>query len=237
MQEFQDIDGVLFDLDGTLISGGKVLPWAHDLIEASRGNFAIVTNDAEHTTVEIASIMNAIGIAVPEDRIVAAGMEAIRRVAEEMPGARSAIFASASLREYASSLGLHVSDDRPDIVIIGRDRNFSYETIRKAANGVLAGAKLVVCNPDRTHPGQNGQIVPETGALVAAIIACTGPTDYRVIGKPEPELFVAGMKRVGSEPSRTLMVGDNPDTDGRGARLIGMQFLKIGPRAAVHSEY
>ncbi len=228
MQEFQDIDGVLFDLDGTLISGGKLLPGAHDLIEASGGNFAIVTNDAEHTAVEIASIMNAIGIAVAEDRIVAAGMEAIRTVAGERPGARAAIFASTSLRDYAVSLGLHLSTDRPDFVLIGRDRTFSYEAIRLAANAVLSGAELIVCNPDRTHPGQGGQVVPETGALVAAVLACTGTVPYRVIGKPEPGIFLAGLKLLGSKSSRTLMVGDNPETDGKGAERIGMQFLRVG---------
>lgn len=228
MDDFLNVDGVLFDLDGTLISGGQALPWAHDLIDASRGNFAIVTNDAEHTAFEIAILMDQLGFAVAEERIVTAGMAAIRMVAEKMPGAQIAMAASESLQEYARSLGLNISRERPDVVLIGRDRTFSYDTIQSAANSVLAGAQLVVCNPDRTHPGRGGSIVPETGALVAAILACTGPVPHQIVGKPEPGIFLAGAQVLGTSPNRTLMVGDNPETDGKGAMRAGMTFLKIG---------
>jgi ribonucleotide monophosphatase NagD (HAD superfamily) len=66
--------------------------------------------------------------------------------------------------------------DRPD-------RAFSYDTIRITANAVLAGAALVICNPDRMPPGPGSSVVPETGALAAAIVAYTGPIPYRVVGK------------------------------------------------------
>lgn len=228
MHEFKDVDGVLFDLDGTLISGNHALPWARDLIDASRGHFAIVTNDAEHTASEIAILMGGFGFVVAEERIVTAGMAAIRLVAEEMPGAKLFIAASASLQAYARTLGLYLCQERPDVVLIGRDRKFSYDTIRSAANFVLAGAKLVICNPDLTHPGREGSIVPETGALAASILACTGPVPHQIVGKPEPGIFLAGMKLLGTSPDRTLMVGDNPETDGKGAISVGMNFLKVG---------
>lgn len=228
MHEFHGIDATLFDLDGTLVSGGIALPWAHQLIEASKGHFAIVTNDAEHTSAEIECLMQTIGLPIKQERIVTAGMEAIRRVAEDMPGAKIAMATSRSLQAYARTCGLYVTDAGPDVVLIGRDRQFSYDTIRFSANAVLAGAKLVVCNPDRTHPGPNGTIVPETGALAASILACTGPVEHRVIGKPQPEIFLAGLKLVDSAPSRTLMVGDNPETDGKGAERAGLRFLKVG---------
>lgn len=228
MHEFHDIDGTLFDLDGTLISGGTALPWAHKLIDASNGRFAIVTNDAEHTTEEIVSLMQNTGLSVPKEMIVAAGVEAVRQVAEEMPGAKISMATSRSLRSYAKMLGLHLTNIRPDVVLIGRDRQFSYDTICSAANAVLSGAELIVCNPDWTHPGPNGTVVPETGALAASILACTGPVRHRVIGKPEPGVFLAGMRLLGSTPERTLMIGDNPETDGKGAAGVNMNFWRVG---------
>ncbi|WP_296105425.1 HAD-IIA family hydrolase [uncultured Agrobacterium sp.] len=228
MHEFHDADGVLFDLDGTLVSGGKVLPWAHGLIEQSRGRFAIVTNDAEHTAVQIAALLQSLGIPVSQDRIVAAGMEALRQVSVDMPGARLLIAASRSLQDYATDLGLEVTDVEPDVVLIGRDRAFSYDKIRTLSNAVLAGAQLVVCNPDKTHPAADGSVVPETGALAASVLACTGPVPHHVIGKPQPGLFLSGMALIGSTPTRTLMVGDNPETDGKGAAGVGIRFVRVG---------
>ncbi|OJH51641.1 hypothetical protein ATN81_27790 [Agrobacterium pusense] len=237
MHEFPDSDGILFDLDGTLISGGKVLPWAHALIEKSRGKFAIVTNDAEHTATEIAALLQNLGIPVSAHRIVAAGMEAIRQIATDMPSARISMAASDSLQEYAIRLGLDVLDLKPDVVLIGRDRAFSYDKIRTLSNAVLAGARLVICNPDRSHPAADGSIVPETGALAASVLACTGPVPHDIIGKPQPGLFLTGMNLIGSTPARTFMIGDNPETDGKGAAGIGIRFIHVGFKLCENDQF
>ncbi|MDO1585515.1 HAD-IIA family hydrolase [Rhizobium oryzicola] len=236
MHDFETTDGVLFDLDGTLISGGRVLPWTDRLIKASRGQFAIVTNDAEHTTSEIAALMGRIGFPVDEGRIVTAGMEAIRLVAAEKPQARILMVASDALKAYARTLGLYCCADRSDVVLIGRDRAFSYDKIAAAANAVLSGAQLVICNPDRTHPGPGGAIVPESGALAASILACTGPVPHRIVGKPEPAIFKAGMAILGTAANRTLMVGDNPETDGKGAIGVGIRFLDVASTLAMDTQ-
>lgn len=42
------------------------------------------------------------------------------------------------------------------------------------------------------------------------------------VGKPDPELFRAACEGIGADPRRTLMVGDNPASDG-GASAIGIR--------------
>lgn len=48
--------------------------------------------------------------------------------------------------------------------------------------------------------------------------------------KPDARLFHHALAGVGTEPSRTLMVGDRPETDG-GAARIGMPVLLVPPNA------
>lgn len=45
--------------------------------------------------------------------------------------------------------------------------------------------------------------------------------------KPCKESFEKALAAVGAESSTTLMVGDRDDTDGEGARSVGMQFIRI----------
>jgi HAD superfamily hydrolase (TIGR01450 family) len=221
--------GVLVDLDGTLLTGGALVGGARELLASVAGRFAIVSNNAEHTPDELAEVLARLGLDVPARRIVLAGTLALELVARDRPGARVMLLGSPSLHAFAAALGLAVDDRQPDVVVVGRDRRFSYERLCLAANAVRAGAALVVANPDLTHPGTAGSIVPETGAILAAILACTGPTAHRIVGKPEHTLFLAGLEQLGCAPHEAVMIGDNVETDGRGAERLGMHFIRVQP--------
>jgi ribonucleotide monophosphatase NagD (HAD superfamily) len=132
---------------------------------------------------------------------------------------------SRSLMSYARYLGLRLTTQEPDIVLLARDRRFNYAKLMGAANAIRGGAELVVANPDLTHPGIAGRIVPETGSLLQAILACTGPLPYRVIGKPEAELFRRALARCGA--TSAIVIGDNPATDGAGADRLGLPFFPV----------
>lgn len=203
------------------------LPRARALLEAVKDRFVLLSNDAEHTPIELAANLSRIGLAVSAKRVVLAGTAALDQIAQRRPHARVLVVSTQSLRNYARDIGLVPVERTPDVVMLGRDRDFSYERLENAANAVRAGAELVVANPDLVHPGLEGSIVPETGALLAALLACTGRVPYRVVGKPEPALFLAALDVLKVTAQDAVMVGDNPMTDGAGAARIGLGFLEI----------
>lgn len=238
MHAADDICGWLIDLDGTLMCGGRAMPGAHAFLEACAGRFVVVSNDAEHTPAELASGLRRIGLDIPAERIVLAGAVALDEIAERRPGARVLMLAGDALMRHAGERCLVPVRTRPDVVFLGRDRRFSHKRLALAANAVRAGAELVVANPDLVHPGPDGTVVPETGALLAALLACTGPVNYRLIGKPEPALFAAGLALLGLPKRSVAMLGDNPRTDGEGARRFGLRYVEIadGMFPRVHDE-
>ena len=124
---------------------------------------------------------------------------------------------------------MQIEEARPDVVLIARDRRFSYAKLAAAARAVGEGARLYVACPDKSHPGPNGHPVPEAGALAAAVLACTGPVPHVVMGKPEPQMFRVACDRLAIEPGDGIMIGDNPQTDGVGARAIGLAFWQVMP--------
>lgn len=227
MESLQEVRGCLVDLDGTLIRGGQALPGARAFLERLEGRFVIVSNDAEHTPLELSRGLKRMGLPGGQRRLVLAGTTALDEIARLQPRARVLMMASKSLMAHARDLGLMPVQARPDIVFLGRDRHFSYERLMLAANAVRGGAELVAANPDLVHPGENGAVVPETGALLAALLACTGQVAHRIIGKPEPALFEAGLRLLGLPKRAVLMVGDNPATDGAGARRFGLRYAEV----------
>jgi ribonucleotide monophosphatase NagD (HAD superfamily) len=163
----------------------------------------------------------------PSGRIVLAGAETLRLLAQEKPGVRVMLLGSPALEQLAIAAGLTLTTERPGMVVLARDERFSYDRVALAANALRGGAQLVAANADLTHPGAAGTIVPETGALLAAVRACCPDAACRVIGKPEPYLFVEALSILGTHPERTLVVGDNPSTDGLGAKRMGMPYLRV----------
>ena len=94
------------------------------------------------------------------------------------------------------------------------------QAFARALRQLQAGARLVVANPDTCHPSAEGDAVPETGALLAAIHAVLPDHPFESLGKPAPTLFDIALARAGLRASEAVMIGDNDATDGHGARAL-----------------
>jgi len=229
LENVQSARGYLIDLDGTLMSGRHLLPGARELLMRLAGRFAIVSNDSEHTPQQLVSRFAELGVALDRSQVILAGTCALDTIARDMPRARVMVLGSTPLRAYARKLKLDVDDPYCDVVLVARDRRFTYGKLAAAAEAVTGGARLYVACPDTSHPGPGGQPVPEAGALAAALVACTGIPPHEVIGKPEPAMFRLGCERLGIEPGEGVMIGDNPLTDGAGAKAMGLAFWQVVP--------
>lgn len=218
---------LLVDLDGTLRLGGRWCLGAERLLERGGERIVVLSNDSEHLPEELSARFTGWGRPLAPERFVLAGATAMEVLAAEMAGRETRVLwlGSPALAGYGARLGLTFVEEDPDIVLVGRDRSLTFDRLERAVTAVTSGARLVACNGDLTHPGADGRRVPETGMIVAAIRAGAGDAPCRCIGKPEPLLFDMALRRLGASASDALMVGDNPATDGAGARRAGIRFL------------
>lgn len=230
------LPGVLFDWDGCLAIGGRITAAARLLLQRCAPFAAIVSNNSTHDRGTFAAMLRRVGVALPPERIVLAGMETLRHAAidRDVP---TLLVGSMAMRHAATAMGLNLVDHAPRRVLLLRDTGFHYARLRRIVDAIGDGAELIVANRDRTHPGPGGRIVPETGALLAAILACVGDDAITAeIGKPGPLLYRRACAVLGIAVEDAVMIGDNPDTDIRGARLLGMGSILVGARGAVSIE-
>jgi HAD superfamily hydrolase (TIGR01450 family) len=221
-------EGFAIDLDGTLVCDGAVIEGAERLLETTAGRFVIVSNNSSDTASSLSRKLAGLGLAVAPELLVLAGETTLKRVAAQWPGAKVMLLAAPALQRFARRLGLRHALERPDLVVLARDLRFTYRKLAGAANALRAGAQLIVTNPDHWHPGQADMVVPETGALMKALVAASGVAPVEIVGKPEPGLLREALHRIGTPPERTLVIGDNPLTDGVGAARLGMPYLLLG---------
>jgi HAD superfamily hydrolase (TIGR01450 family) len=98
---------------------------------------------------------------------------------------------------------------RAEVVVVGGTEELIYDDLRYAALAVRRGADFLATARDPTYPQPDG-LWPGTGAIVAAIEVASGRR-AEIVGKPEPQLFLTALDRLGA--GRTLVVGDRLDTD------------------------
>lgn len=218
----------LIDLDGTLIQGNTTALGAAALLAAVEGRYMVVSNNSTDTALTLSRRLKRMGLTVPPKRLVLAGEVTINWLHATYPGARVYLAASAALRRHAFRLGCHLVEHDPDIVLLALDKRFDYRRLQQIANLIRDGAKLIATNSDRAHPGAGGRLVPETGALLASVVACSGVQPEHIVGKPAEGLFREALRRLRSTAAQTVMIGDNPDTDAAGAIAAGMSCLLVG---------
>lgn len=222
----ESASGVLIDWDGCVALGDTILPAAARFLKENIHNSVIVSNNSTHLPEDIAHRLAKAGVSFPMDRIVLAGVETLHH-ATRLRLKRVMICGNSRMNAYAAALGLHPTRTRPEAVILMRHTRFTFAALQQAVNAVEDGARLIVSNSDRVHPGRDGRSVPETGALLAAIMACVPGVEPEIIGKPHPTMFMRACGILRIEPEQAVMIGDNPETDIQGARALGIESILL----------
>ncbi len=219
---------ILFDWDGCIAIEDKPTESAIRFLLKLRKPFAILSNNSTKLPKDFAAILSTYGVQIDEDRIFLAGSETIK-YAKEIGIKKVQIIGGIRMINFAKNIGLDIDNKDPQSIILLRDSMFNYKKLQDVVNKLSRGVPLIVANPDLTHPGSNGELIPETGALFSAINSCVSKTgfEYTVIGKPFSRLFDRVSYKFKVSMSDALMIGDNIDTDVKGACSIGANAILI----------
>lgn len=214
-------------MDGVLYRGHHPLPGARQLLDAlERAGvpFALVTNNSTRSPHQYVRHLAAMGMHVPADRIVTSSVGAAVYLAATLrPRSRVLVVGEPALRRAVARAGFVVTWDEAaptaGAVVVGLDRRVTYNKLTRALTALNRGARFVATNPDPMLPTETG-LLPGAGSIVAALRYASGREPV-VIGKPDPRLLREAMRRIGTRPRHTAMVGDQRSTDIAAGRAAG----------------
>lgn len=219
-------DGYVFDLDGTVYRGDRLIAGAAEAIATLRQRGArviFVSNKPLETREAYAAKLERLGIPAAVEDVVNSSLVMARYLARTHPGALVYVLGEEPLQQELRAAGLHLCEDPSavEVVVVSFDRALTYEKLNIAYQALLRGARFVATNPDRALPVEGGTI-PDTAANIAALEAATGRTVEVVTGKPHPLMLQAALEPLGLPPERCLMVGDRLETDVLMGQRAGM---------------
>lgn len=211
---FNDKKGFICDMDGVIYHGNKILPgvsefiqWLHD----ENKEYLFLTNNSGSTPRELQNKLSRMGLDVSEEHFYTSALATAAFLKEQSPGCSVYAIGEAGLFNALYDAGITMNDVNPDYVVVGEGKTYSLDTLTKATNLVLGGARLIGANSDVSGPFENG-IAPACGALVAPIEIATGTKAY-FCGKPNPLMMRTGLKLLNCHSAEAVMVGDRMDTD------------------------
>lgn len=212
----------VFDLDGTIYRGSEPVPGAKEAVSGLIAQGSLVryfTNNSAARPVEVAQKLSSMGVACEPEWVFGTGQLAAKHCASS-GFERVFLVGEQGLRETLIEAGVHVTEDKPQAVIVGICRSFDYGQLDRAARWVRRGATLIVTNRDATYPIEGGDEQPGAGSIAAAVETASD-TFVRALGKPEPALLEAILAATQVGAHETLVIGDRMDTDIECGRRAG----------------
>ncbi|MFH2202572.1 MAG: TIGR01458 family HAD-type hydrolase [Elusimicrobiota bacterium] len=218
--------GLLIDLDGVLISGGKALPGAAAALErlrADRVPFIIVTNATRINRTAVLARLAAARLPAGANDVFTAPVAAAAWLRAEGL-TRCRLLAGEHLREDFA--GISITQKDPDCVVVGDlGDKFDYLRLNEAFEHLIDGAVLVALHKNR-YWEKDGRLRMDAGGFIAALEYASGKP-ARIIGKPSADFFRLAARRIGLEPAETAMLGDDCESDVAGAQAAGLSGVLI----------
>jgi arabinose operon protein AraL len=191
------LNGFIFDLDGTVYLGERLIPGADRVIrllrEAGR-KVVFLSNKPLYTREDYAAKLTRLGIPTEPSEVVNSTFVLIRYLEKVAPDAK-----------------VFVMGELPF--------NIAFQAIKK-------GAHFIATNPDRTCPVEGGEL-PDCAGVIAALEATTLKKVEVIVGKPSPITAQVALEVMGLEAAECILVGDRLETDIRMGLEAGMKTALV----------
>jgi HAD superfamily hydrolase (TIGR01458 family) len=221
-------DGLIIDIDGTLLVHDRAVPGAGKLLARCarrRVPCRLVTNTTRRSRAVTAGVLRRAGLDVPDEVVLQPAVLALRLILDS-GRRRTGLLVPEDLR--ADLAGIEEDRRSPDWVLVGDiGPRFDFGTLNEAFRWLRAGARLIALhkNPCWMPSAEEGWVL-DAGAFVAALEYAAGVT-AEVVGKPSPAFFHLAVRDMGLDASRVLVVGDDVGSDGRGGAAAGCRTALV----------
>ena len=205
----------LLDMDGTFYLGDKLIEGSLDFLAALKrtGRTArFLTNNSSKSASVYKKKLEKMGVDEEYRDVMSSGHATVHYCLKHFPGKKCYLLGNEMLREEMVSMGLEITEDDADYVIVAFDTTLDYAKMCKVCDYIRYGKPYIATHPDFNCPTETG-FIPDMGAIMAFIEASTGRKADVILGKPYVGIVDEALMRTGFGLDDMAMVGDRLYTD------------------------
>lgn len=226
MKEFNNLKGILFDLDGVLYVGSQIIEGAIEAIARIRNSgltCRFVTNTSTLSLASLQQKLEALGFSIPASEIISAPQAAVLYLRSRSNPVCRLLLAGNVKRDFNE---FRQSDAEAGYIVVGDIGNtWNYDLMNEVFNRLVEGAKLIAIHKNRFWQTEQG-LRMDIGGFVQALEYASG-TEAMIIGKPSTDFYRMALLDMGLQPADVAMVGDDIDADTGGAQQAGLGGILV----------
>lgn len=206
----------LLDMDGTIYLDDELIDGALNFINTLKSkniNYIFLTNNSSKSQQNYLDKLKKLNIPATKDNIFTSGMAMGVYLEENYKNKRVYLVGTKALKDELLNYNVNlINDGQADVVVIGFDRELTYEKLEKACKYIDDGAIFLATNPDYVCPIANKRYIPDCGSICDMITNATKRKPF-YIGKPEPIMINLLCNKYNIRKDNTCIVGDRVYTD------------------------
>ncbi|NLB62765.1 MAG: HAD hydrolase-like protein [Fibrobacter sp.] len=224
--DWQNVDAVVFDLDGTLYLGNELLPQALELVNLAQkqGACYFLSNNTSKTPESTWAKMQKLGLTVELSQVLSPLHTLVAHIKKSDIN-KCWVLANGEVLAWLQfalpQVDFKAERVETELVVLAYDDSLTYQDLCEVAWRLQDGAKYWITHPDFLCPHPQGY-VPDVGGLVELFATCTQRRPEVILGKPSPIALEAVLQNYSAE--RVLFIGDRLYTDWQLAQNVGCQF-------------
>lgn len=209
-----EVELFVLDMDGTFYLEDQILEGALDFIEAVRQKgkrFLFFTNNSSRSSEYYKGKLARMNCLIADEEIMTSGDVTVQYLNTYYRRKRVYLVGTPELESSFRQGGVLLTEEPPDIVVVGFDTTLNYGKLERACTYIRQGALFLATHIDINCPTKTG-FIPDCGAFCAAITLSTG-VKPKYLGKPFKETVEMVLDRTGAKRERTAFIGDRLYTD------------------------
>ncbi len=251
--DLSNVKMVVFDMDGVLRVGSKVIPGAQNIFRTlkSKGiKTMIVTNECRYGEKVLRDDLTEMGVKLPDDtKIITSGMSVYKYLKKKVERFSEDHFYIGILGEsglyntltkICKFKNVDLCEEPPEdfdeersrlLLVIGTLDKIKIANLEKALKWVNAGCKIIITCDDMSDPSSKGDFSIGMPKHTLHMINFTVKTNYYSLGKPNPMISELIRKECDGETkiedNEILFVGDTIYTDIKLAEESGFRSALV----------
>lgn len=216
-------------MDGTIYLGDQVIDGAVQAIKKLKSldkKICYLTNNSSKNADQYLQKLHNLGFDAQREEIITSGIVAADYIARFCQNQSVYLFGTDQLKKEFQSYGVRLTQDNPDIVVIGFHTNMTYKELDLVCEYIRQGKKFFATHPDKNCPTQNG-FMPDVGSFLSLIYTSTKRRPSKTFGKPYKYMVNYLNNKFSTKAQNIAMVGDRLSTDIKFANKFGLLSVLV----------